>query len=721
MSLTSIMSTAVSALSTNQSALKETAQNVANVNNPAYVRRGVVEQAVDYGGEPGGVKVAEVQRMGADFLTSQVLTSRSTSSMFSSMNDIETQLQALFGRPDLATSMPSLINTALTAPAQLTLDPTSDPQRIGYLQNLNAAFGSISDLSSQVSTMRSNTDTNIAQQVTTANNLIQQVWTLNTQIKQSLAETPGGDPDLMDQRSDALRQLSDIMSIRTFNQPDGSVNVTTSDGFALVNSTRTQLTYTPASTTSNSVVYNPIQAVTIDPNTGKPSGQVTNFDQHVVQGGLRGLLTERDVELPNLLQQLGELGAGYADQVNAVHADNVAVPPANSLTGRDTGLLSSDALNFTGQTTLAVVDASGKLVKKIDVDFDAGTLSVNGGAPASFSGSDIGSFVSDLNTALGPDGTASFTNGTLTLAASDPNDGVGFSQPATNGSSRGGRSLAQFFGVNDLVTGPTPTFFATGLSASDQSGFAAGQNFNLVFRGPTGDIAKTFTYTTAAGDTIGDIITKLNDPTTGLGQYMTFALDGSGTMTATPTAQYQGYALDVNGDSTDRGGTGMSFTELFGLGRTFQMQQGQGLAVDPGIMQQPDLLALGQLDTAGANVGDVVATVGDSRGAQALANLSTQPVGFNAAGDLNSVTTTIGDYASLLVANRSSKAASIDQMNTSAGAIQSEVDSRRTATEGVNLDEELSNMVIYQQAYAAAARIITVASQLYDTLTKLGT
>ena len=51
-----------------------------------------------------------------------------------------------------------------------------------------------------------------------------------------------------------------------------------------------------------------------------------------------------------------------------------------SLTGRDTGLLSGDALNFTGKTTLAVTDSSGNLVSRIDVDFDAGTISVDGGA-----------------------------------------------------------------------------------------------------------------------------------------------------------------------------------------------------------------------------------------------------------------------------------------------------------------------------------------------------
>ena len=35
---------------------------------------------------------------------------------------------------------------------------------------------------------------------------------------------------------------------------------------------------------------------------------------------------------------------------------------------------------------------------------------------------------------------------------------------------------------------------------------------------------------------------------------------------------------------------------------------------------------------------------------------------------------------------------------------------------GVNLDEELANTIIYQNAYSASARVITVANQFFDAL-----
>jgi flagellar hook-associated protein 1 FlgK len=39
---------------------------------------------------------------------------------------------------------------------------------------------------------------------------------------------------------------------------------------------------------------------------------------------------------------------------------------------------------------------------------------------------------------------------------------------------------------------------------------------------------------------------------------------------------------------------------------------------------------------------------------------------------------------------------------------------------GVNLDEEASNLLQYQQAYQAAGKIMQIASQLFSTLLTIG-
>jgi len=50
------------------------------------------------------------------------------------------------------------------------------------------------------------------------------------------------------------------------------------------------------------------------------------------------------------------------------------------------------------------------------------------------------------------------------------------------------------------------------------------------------------------------------------------------------------------------------------------------------------------------------------------------------------------------------------------GALLSQAEDRRSQVAGVNLDEEAADLVKYQQAYEAAARIITTAQTMFNTL-----
>ncbi|MCL1125454.1 flagellar hook-associated protein FlgK [Shewanella surugensis] len=53
---------------------------------------------------------------------------------------------------------------------------------------------------------------------------------------------------------------------------------------------------------------------------------------------------------------------------------------------------------------------------------------------------------------------------------------------------------------------------------------------------------------------------------------------------------------------------------------------------------------------------------------------------------------------------------------TAADAIYAQAYARVQSTSGVNLDEEAANLMRYQQAYSASAKIMTVATEIFDTL-----
>jgi flagellar hook-associated protein 1 FlgK len=48
--------------------------------------------------------------------------------------------------------------------------------------------------------------------------------------------------------------------------------------------------------------------------------------------------------------------------------------------------------------------------------------------------------------------------------------------------------------------------------------------------------------------------------------------------------------------------------------------------------------------------------------------------------------------------------------------VTQELEYRASSVSGVNMDEEMGNLVLYQNAYAASARLVTVVDELYDTL-----
>ena len=67
--------------------------------------------------------------------------------------------------------------------------------------------------------------------------------------------------------------------------------------------------------------------------------------------------------------------------------------------------------------------------------------------------------------------------------------------------------------------------------------------------------------------------------------------------------------------------------------------------------------------------------------------------------------------SNVAVETRSSKA----NAETEASLLQSVTD-RRQGIVGVNLEEEAANLIKYQQAYQAAAQVIAVANDAFDTL-----
>ncbi len=311
-------------------------------------------------------------------------------------------------------------------------------------------------------------------------------------------------------------------------------------------------------------------------------------------------------------------------------------------------------------------------------------------------------------------GSMLLVGGVLTFQAPAGSTGVATLQDATTPSSRSGRGFAHFFGLNDLVEATVNSHSDTGLSATEAHGFTAGEAFRLQLLGPNSEIAVDSTITfPLAGATFQDILNQLNTDFTGVGQ---FALYTDGALVFTPATTHLDFNLAVVSDTTDRGGTGVSATTLFGIGRNFIADAASDVKVKDAFFTNTNLFSLAKLDVT---TGQPALTVGDGRGALALQAIADEAVSFKAGGNLSAFTGSLTDYGTNVISDIAVRAEQVSSLESDTEALEVALEVRISQISGVNLDEELGNMVLFQNAFNAAARMITTAREMFEVLLQI--
>jgi flagellar hook-associated protein 1 FlgK len=104
---------------------------------------------------------------------------------------------------------------------------------------------------------------------------------------------------------------------------------------------------------------------------------------------------------------------------------------------------------------------------------------------------------------------------------------------------------------------------------------------------------------------------------------------------------------------------------------------------------------------------------GDNRNALLLGALQTSNT-------LAGATTTYQGAYSQLVSSVGNKTNELNVTSTATGSLLTNLLQVQQSESGVNLDEEATNLLRYQQAYQAAGKVMQIASQLFNTLLTLG-
>ncbi len=598
--------------------------------------------------------------------------------------------------------------------AEIGVDPSSTLRRDDAVSALQETFAEVRRVGDSIQSLISEADQRIGEAVSEAQNLMERIASLNDEIR--LTARSGADSTGAENAQAALiDQLSAIMDVRVSPLEEGGVHVRSSGGALLVGVEAAQLSYTP-----NTAPFAAHGVISFNSELGTSS----NIEPFLLGGQLHGLLQVRDEDLAGLAEAVGGFAGALSNTLNEIHNENASTPAVSELVGRQTGLIGSDSLGFTGTAIVGIVDSDGNLAQRLTINFGAGTIT--GEAPGAVYniGTTITSFTNALDFAMGaatPAGGADFTGGVLSLTVG-ASGGVVVQQDPDDPSARAGRGFSHFFGLNDLISRPTPSFFENGVDATDRHGLAAGGQLVFQVRDASGRFIADRTITisgalAAPTATWGTLVGALNANGTGLGGYGTFSLDAAtGKITLTSAA---GFDVEMLNDSTTRGATGVSVSALHGMssvstaGRAMEINVNDLVAGDPGrlAVARPDLTV---------DIGDKMIENGDNRGASALAAARNSARTFAAAGLLSAQTTSLSLYAARLGGEAGRLASDSQRQADGAEAVATAAADRRAQIEGVSLDDELIRMTTFQNSYAAAARVIQAATEMLDILLAMG-
>ncbi len=354
-SLSAILNTAGNAISTYQSAISVTGQNIANADNDDYSIQTVEYAAtatvttggVTYG---TGITVSSVTREVNQILENLLTTELSTEAALEEESVYMTLIEDLFTE-DTDDSLNTLLDNYWTAWEDLSNNPDGTTEQAAVYEAGVSLAECFSTLSRELDGMAGDLNEEIATAVVEVNAIADEIAALNLAIIQ--AESTGGNAnDLSDQRNALVDDLGELIDIEITAKEDGSYLITTTGGLPLVED---GISY------SLSVSGDDIYWV-------GNSGNRTEITDDIEGGSIAGWLEVRDAIIPETLAELDELAANMIWMLNYQHSQGAGQtyysgPMEGTYDTDDTGAFSSlaygDEIDYTKDFTMVISDGSG--------------------------------------------------------------------------------------------------------------------------------------------------------------------------------------------------------------------------------------------------------------------------------------------------------------------------------------------------------------------------
>jgi flagellar hook-associated protein 1 FlgK len=687
------MDIAKQALNLAQSQIEVTGNNIANADTPGYSRRKViVEENLPISTSPGqigtGVNGTEVVRIFDEFVEDQYMQKLSEQGKWDALNTNLQSVEMLINE-NQGGRLNDVMAQFFKDWQDLSVSPDDANVRSALLGNTQSLLETMSLLSEDLEDLAGRMDDYIAQEVDEVNQILRQIADLNSQIQ--ISEQPGINANVArDERALKIRELSEKLDINCIDNGGGELTITTGGGQTLVDG---------SSYFSLNVQGPKVSTHLADGSSFDVDGQLFfhgsssyEYTLKVVDGGAVDGAAGFNVSLDGGRTWLKN-DDGTVREFEANSYDNRISLPGGEL---EVWFGTQDDMSALPSNDLVQGDMF-TIVPKKGVYWQSGdTMTTN---------------ITSQVYVNGQANTSRITGGSLGGYLAFRDDYVGGYQERLDALAKGlvwevnavhtqGSGLASFTDV-------TGTYSVT--NATEELG-TPGSGLVFSDKLQAGNLSVSV-HDATSGESVVSVLDFSGDnfdPQTHSLEEVRAAFDAIDGLSAT----IQNNQLHLHADSGKSFSFGQDSTGLLaglGINTYLQGSSASSLAVNNVVAGNLDYINAGQLDASGSM------DSGSNVVAQDIAALQYTGITFSTI-TRETGSQTLQDYYTALVSNVGADTSRSEFNFNFQQSLADDLLARQDSIAGVNLDEEMSNLIKFQQAYSAAAKLITTANQMFDTL-----
>ena len=690
MSSVDLFSLATSGVNASGKLLQTTSNNIANVNTPGYVR----ERTELNNSQVFGVEIGNTERIINVFAQNQLrrdITSVGELEAFSSKTTAIDNLLA--GDANSISKGMSEYFSALQTAAD---DPTNLASREQVLGKSESLFQRMRTLSDYMIEKEEELNLEFTSLINRANTLIGNIGDLNRNIVIANGNSTADQPSaLLNERDKAVDELSSIMGInvKESQTQNGAVTINLTSGESLVLENGAFNLFEVNTDADLSLKQLTLQTNFGSQTKGDASLRIQESD---LGGALGGLFGYRNEVLGPTMRDVGQLSIAFADAMNE----------QNKLGMDLDGQLGSNIFDIPSFRGLAYANTNGDYVvtaqvtegmgaELTDADYKIEVTAVSAGAP------------SELEiTFLNADGTPKKDGSGNDIVFSNFPVSSGFNE-LPGGIEVDFAGTSSYTVGNEFLIQPTKTI-------ASKIDFSTMRPEDLAFATPVRGQADSTNLGDANVVNVG-----VSNTTVGAGIDRS-AFDGAGGIDTGAPAQIVFTAPDTFDVVDGTGAVMASVTGTTDLNNLIEQAKNSGTwpAGLSGLTDYPGYdISLDGVPRAGDSFSLAYNTDGfnDNSNALNLAALQNENL-VQVSSEATNTPRTFQDAYASMVGRIGEDAAMAKVSLASAEAMQVQSENWFQSVSGVSLDEEAANLIKYQQSYSAAARILTTAQELFNTI-----